>query len=77
MHDSLLISTDLRNSGHFLVDVQGLIPLFFSGFKVQSLVLLTCSAARAPMPVCPNTGCVMVRETVPTGVMSYPVQAVV
>jgi hypothetical protein len=57
--------------------VQGLIPLFFSGFKVQSLVLLTCSAARAPMPVCPNTGCVMVRETVPTGVMSYPVQAVV
>lgn len=29
------------------------------------------------MPVCPNTGCVMVRETAPTGAMSYPVQAVV
>lgn len=71
-----LISSGKMNCGYFLVDTHDLISLFF-GFKVLLLVLLTCSAARAPMPACPDTGCVMVRETVPMGVMSSPLQAVV
>jgi hypothetical protein len=47
------------------------------GFKVPSPVLLTCSAARAPMPVCLDTGYVMVRGTVPMEVTSSPQQAAV
>lgn len=51
--------------------------IFFGGFQVPSPVRLTCSAARAPMPVCPDTGCVMVKGTVQMEAMSSPQQAVV
>lgn len=50
---------------------------FFGGFQVPSPVQLTCSAARAPVPVCPDTGCVMVKGTVQMEVMNSPQQAVV
>lgn len=51
--------------------------IFFGGFQVPSPVRLTCSAARAPTPVCPDTGCVMVKGTVQMEAMSSPQQAVV
>lgn len=51
---------------------------FFSyGFQVPSPVRLTCSAARAPMLVCLDTGCVMVKGTVRMEAMSSPQQDVV
>ena len=50
---------------------------FFGGFQVPSPVRLTCSAARAPVPVCPDTGSVMVNGTVQMEVMNSPQQAVV
>ena len=54
-----------------------LMAFFFGGFQVPSPAQLTCSAARAPVPVCPDTGCVMVKGTVQMEVMNSPQQAVV
>lgn len=69
------------NDTSFSVDLLSIISMafffFFGDFQVPSPVQLTCSAARAPVPVCPDTGCVMVKGTVQMEVMSSPQRAVV
>lgn len=51
--------------------------MLFFGFQGPSPAQQTCSAARAPVPVCRDTGFVTVKGTVQTEAMSSPQQAAV